>query len=178
MAIWLPSCERVQSDPPDFPADPFLDQASYQIALDQLTPQEWSVVAFHREEPDPNDPSRAGIVLAVSQHLSENEMLFLYHFVAGRNDAAFSVSGAEGDPQPVVIDAFEPKKFEWKTREGGIGPLGGMWTPHSKRIGNRYPIYGSLEDLTAHGRFGNYQVHVQYSDDDQDWVFEVTGLEE
>lgn len=178
-SVFLFSCGRVETDPPDFPADPFFDAQTYQGVLNRVAPDEWTVVAFERRENNPKNTIKdAGIIFALSKHNTKDEFLFLYHFLGGRNDAAYSVEGAKGAPQPVGVDIFNPTKVEWKSRDTSLLSSDGFWKSNAERIGNRYPIYGTLEDITVHGRFGNYNIRISFNKEAQDWEFDVNVLEE
>jgi hypothetical protein len=124
--------EIIENEPRDFPGDPFQDAAIYQSVLDRVAANEWSLVDFRREAANSDRPGNAGLVLALSKHKTRDEFLFLYHFPGGRNDAAFSVRGAKGDPQPVGIDTFAPMKVEWKTRKWTFLDLEGFSMPRSE----------------------------------------------
>lgn len=175
-ACTLLSCERVETDPPNFPIDPFLDAATYQAVLGSVSPDEWEVVAFDRTEANPDSQPHQGIVFALSRHTSKDEFLFLYHFLGGRNDTGFSVKNAIDDPQPVAFDTFNPTKVEWRSRQLTFLDREGSWRTHSERIGNRYPIYGTLEDIEVHGRFGNYNIRISFYEEKQNWDFFVEEL--
>ncbi len=173
----LVSCERVETNPPNFPKDLFLDTTTYQGILDLAAPDEWSVVAFDRTDGNAQSSQESGIVFALSRHGSKDEFLFLYHFLGGRKDAGFSVKGAEGDPQPVSLDAQTPLRVEWKSRALSLEDLKGTWRVHSEEVGSRYPIYGTLEDITVHGRFGGYNVQIHFDRENESWEFDVSELE-
>lgn len=168
--------EIIENEPPDFPPDPFLDAATYQNVLNRVAAEEWSLVAFHREAANPGRPGHAGIVLALSKHRTRDEFLFLYHFPGGRNDAAYSVEGAKGDPQPVGLDIFKPMKAEWKTRNWTLLDPEGYTQTHSEKIGYRHPIHRTLEDIRVHGRFGNYDVLILFDRENEAWEFDVAEL--
>lgn len=174
LASTLLSCSRVETDPPGFPADPFQDRASYQQALDQVAPGEWEVEAFYRKEGRSGSWDHPGIVLALSKHRSKKEFCFLYYFPAGTKNASFSVRGAKGDPQPVVIDAQNPREFEWKTRKRLLGLFPQKWDDHTEDVGRRHPLYGAMEDVSVEGEFMGYEVNIRFLGEEEGWAFEVS----
>ena len=174
-AIFATSCDRKDTQPPGFPVDPFKDAATYQGVLDKVDPGKWEVKTFHRKRKSQESPNKhRGIALAISKHRDKNEVLFLYRFLKGSGPSMYSLKGPEGSPQSDHIDAFNPTRIEWKTREKA--PVLSYWEPHTAKIGYRYEIFWPLEETSVKGKFGNYSVDINFDHDAGEWRYNLQEI--